>query len=114
MGLIKHSKILAALEMRALRYRNKGRDRVDMDEVLYNEAIDETGTVATAGLSDSDEDTWGEVNQNNLAATLEMEEVLGISDELLEVHGVAPGKKAEGVARLVYESVDRAKQQYNQ
>ena len=29
-----------------------------------------------------------------------------MQDEVLQVHGVAPGTKAEGVARLVYENVD--------
>ena len=77
-----------------------------MDEVLYNEAIDETGTVSTAGLSDADEDSWGDGNKYSLAATLEREEVAGIADELLEVHGVAPNRKAEGVTRLLYENVD--------
>ena len=55
-GLAKHTNILTALEMRALRYRNKSKGGVDRDEVLYNEAIYETGTVSTAGLSDTDED----------------------------------------------------------
>ena len=41
MGLTKHTNILTALEMRALRYRNKSDGGVDRDEVLYNEAIDE-------------------------------------------------------------------------
>jgi hypothetical protein len=34
MGLTKHINILIALEMRALRYRNKSREEVDMDEIL--------------------------------------------------------------------------------
>ena len=59
MGLTKHTNILTALETRATRYRNKSKGKVDMDEVLYNEAIDETGTVSTAGLSDTDDDSWG-------------------------------------------------------
>ena len=29
-----------------------------------------------------------------------------IADEILEVHGVVPGRKAEGVTRLVYENSD--------
>ena len=106
MDLIKHTNILTALEMRATRYRNKSKGEVDMDEVMYNEAIDETGTVSTAGLSDADEDSWGDGNKYSLAATLEREEVAGIAEELLEVHGVAPNKKAEGVTRLMYENVD--------
>lgn len=31
---------------------------------------------------------------------------LGVQDEVLRVHGVAPGTKAEGVARLIYENLD--------
>ena len=51
MGLIKHVNILAALEMRALRYHNKGHAKSDQDEILYDEAMDETGTINTAELS---------------------------------------------------------------
>jgi hypothetical protein len=35
-----------------------------------------------------------------------MEEIMDIADEVLEVHGVAPGKKAEGVTRVLYENCD--------
>ena len=54
MGLVKHEKIMAALEKRALRYRKGKEIRIDQDEVLYNEALDETGTVSTEELTDSD------------------------------------------------------------
>ena len=40
MGLIKHVNILTALEMRALRYQNKGHAKADQDEILYDEAMD--------------------------------------------------------------------------
>ena len=111
MGLTKHASILAAFEMRALRYQHKGHAKADQDEILYNEAVDETGTIDTAELSDTDADSCteslGEQYQINLtAATLEMEEITGISDEILEVHGIAPGRKAEGVSRLIYENID--------
>ena len=59
MGLTKHVNILAALEMRALRYHNKGQANVDQDNILYNEAMDEMGTINTAGLSDSDVHSLG-------------------------------------------------------
>ena len=85
MRLTKHTNILTALEMKAPRYRDKSKGEVDRDEILYNEAIDGTGTVATAELSDSDEDPWGERNKYSLSAILEREEVSGIVDELLEV-----------------------------
>ena len=37
---------------------------------------------------------------------LEIEEISRVADKLMEVHGVAPEKKAEGVSRLIYENVD--------
>ena len=57
MSSTKHSRGLSALEHRALRYRNKGQNQVDKDQVLYEDALDETGTVSTAGLSKSDDET---------------------------------------------------------
>ena len=107
MGLIKHVNILAALEMRALRYHNKGHAKADQDKILYDEAMDKTGTIDTAELSDFYVDALGEQYQKNLTATrLEMEEIMEISDEILEVHGVAPGRKEEGVTRVIYENID--------
>ncbi|MEJ2137350.1 MAG: hypothetical protein P8X86_19155, partial [Desulfofustis sp.] len=77
-----------------------------MDEALYNEAIDETGTVSTVGLTDSDSEGEGEHITAATATYLEREEIEGVCDDLLTVHGVAPGPKAEGVTRLIYENVD--------
>ena len=95
MGLIKHVNILAALEMRALRYQNKGHVKEDQDEILYDEAMDETCTIDTAELSDFDADALGEQYQKILTATtLEMKEIMEIADKILEVHGVAPGQWA--------------------
>ena len=49
----------------------------------------------------------GEQYQNFLTATiLEMKEIMEMVDEILEVHGVAPGRKAEGVMRVIYENSD--------
>ena len=53
MGITRHAKVLGALEKRALRYRRKGQAPIDKDKALYNEAIDETGTVPLGGLLDS-------------------------------------------------------------
>lgn len=81
------------LEKRALRYRRKVHNKQDADDVLYDQALDETGTVATATLSDSDDDSvFG-----NIDIQQQFKEIEGIKDELLTVHGVAPGRKAEGV-----------------
>ena len=33
-----------------------------------------------------------------------MEEIKGVTDELLKLRGVAPGKKGEGFARVIYEN----------
>ena len=78
--------------------------------MLYDQALDETGTVDTAGLTDSDTESMGEQQQQQQwdqeASRKEMEEMAGISDEVLEVHGVAPGRKAEGVTRVLYENCD--------
>ena len=111
MGVTKHSRVLSALEKRALRYRRKGQKEVDQDEVLYNEALDETGTVSTAALSDSDDESLGSGTFRESitaaeAAFLEREAISGISDDLLNVHGFAPGPKPEGVTRLIYENPD--------
>ena len=72
-GLIDHVNILTALEMRALRYLNKGHAKADQDKILYDEAMDKTGTIDIAELSDFDADALGEQFQKNLTATtLEM------------------------------------------
>ena len=31
---------------------------------------------------------------------------MNISEELLRVHGIAPGKKPEGITRIIYENVN--------
>ena len=93
--------------MRALRYHNKGHAKADKDEILYDEVMDENGTIDTAEISDFDADALGEQYQKNLTATtLEMEEIMEIADEILEVNGVAPGRKAEGVTTVNYENSD--------
>ena len=33
-----------------------------------------------------------------------MEEIKGVTDEVLKVHGIAPRKKGEGVTRVIYEN----------
>ena len=93
MGLVKHERIMAALESRALRYRNGNKTRIDQDEVLYNEALDETGTVGTVGLTNNEAESWEDSASTEGVEARETQEVAGVNDVLLEVHGVAPGKK---------------------
>ena len=67
--------------------------------------MDETSTINTEELSDFDAYALGEKYQKKLTATtLEMEEIMEIADGILEVNGVAPGRKAEGVTRVIYEN----------
>ena len=77
MGLTKHVNILSELEMRAFWYQNKGHTKEDQDEILYGEAMDETGTIDTEELSDFDANALGEQYQKNLTPkTLETEEIM--------------------------------------
>ena len=69
LGLAKHVNIHLALERRALRFSNREQPCKDCDKVLYNEALDETGTVETADLSDSDTNSSGEEYKKRAAIT---------------------------------------------
>ena len=98
---------MAAFERRALQYRKGGKIKVGHDEILHNEALDETGTVSTECLADSDAESWNGSASAGMAEALEAQELAGVVDELLEVQGVAPGKKTKELhTRLVYENVD--------
>ena len=100
MSITKHQTVLSALEKRALRHRRRGQLQVDMDEVLYKNALDKTGTVSTAGLSDSD----AEDRNTTTTEYTERVEINGVSNKLLELHGISPGKKPDGVTGLIYEN----------
>ena len=54
--LTQHNSIMSALEKGALRFRRKGQLIDTLDEALYNEAVDETGTVDTRGLTADEDD----------------------------------------------------------
>ena len=61
--------------------------------------------IFTYVMSESDADLLGEDYLKQLTTTtLEQERIKGIEDEVLEVHGWAPGRKAEGTSRLIYEN----------
>ncbi len=59
MGVTRHSKVLSVLEKRSLSYCRKGHEEFDKDKALFNEALDETLTVLTASLTDSDDESLG-------------------------------------------------------
>ncbi len=94
-----HQNVLTALDHRALRYQNSKSYEELEDERLLDEAIDETGTVPcpTAG---GDEESRVNVEEKL------RKEIREVSDYLLEVHGVPPRRKGEGVTRLIYENLN--------
>ena len=115
MGLTKHANIISALEKRAMRYHNKVQHSEDSDEILYDAAVDETGTIDTVSLTDSYAEALEEQQQTKTATDSlermeteikEMVEMASLSEETLEMHGIAPGKKPEGVTRLIYENLN--------
>ena len=104
MNRIEHQKVLAK---RALRYRyGVGRGALETGE-RCDEAIDETGTVLTAGLTGEEGD--GKEEEGVTASEVRIDEMMaamGVQAEVLPVHGTAQGTKADGVVRLIYENVD--------
>ena len=94
-----HRNVLTALEHRALRYQSSKSYEELEDERLMDAAIDETGTVPCSSVGDDGE------SQVNVEEQLR-KEVREVSDYLLEVHGVPPGRKGEGITRLIYENLN--------
>ena len=62
---------------------------------MYQNALDETGTVSTEGLSEAR--SFDSTIATEFTERLEIE---GVTEEILSVHGMAPRKKPEGVTRL--------------
>jgi hypothetical protein len=90
-----HTTVLKALEERAMRYRVRGRLE-ETSTRTHNWGLDETGTINTSGLLLSRE----EIQQQ------EEIDIRGVSEEVLQVHGVLPGRKEEGITRLLYENAN--------
>ena len=57
MNITRQRSVLLCLEKRALRYQKDRPTLEQMDEVLYQEALDETGIVSIASLTESDTDS---------------------------------------------------------
>ena len=105
MNLTKHINVLPALDNRVLRYRKKVLVHLDNNALLYNNAIDETGTVSTASLINPDAECKEQhLHEKRGAEQCEMEEIKGVTDEVLKVNGISPGKKGEGMTRVIYEN----------
>jgi hypothetical protein len=104
MCITSHSSVLAALEDWANGFKQKSKSR-NNHLVSAAWSVDETGTVDASFLLQSER----EINER-LALTEHQERnrvmELGISEEVLQVHGVAPSSKGKGVGRLIYENVN--------
>jgi len=97
METIAHEAVMRALDARARR-PHYSCNRSDTP------TIDETGTVDMTDIMHVLEE------RDRIAATEQQERQmvrdLGITDEALRVHGVAPTRKAEGTIRLIYENAN--------
>jgi hypothetical protein len=93
LNTITHMSVLSALEHRANRYRKKG-NMIENEARTHSWNVDETGTIDTRLLD------HGETLQQ------EQEIIRGVSEEILQVHRVLPGRKEEGITRLLYENAN--------
>jgi exonuclease III len=103
MNITSHESILVTLKNRASRYSNRGFTH-GADDNLVSWALDETGTVDASFLCNNNENN----EQIVLVEQQERNRVaeLGVPEEVLRIHGVAPGSKRDGVIRLIYENVN--------
>jgi hypothetical protein len=103
MNVTSHESVLAALENRANRYSNRGSTR-GADDNLVSWALDETGMINTSLLCKGGE------NNERIVLTEQQERIritnLGVPEEVLQVHGITPGSKPDGVIRLIYKNVN--------
>ena len=104
---VRHESVLSALSTRANRFRGSTiHSRGTEQQQLYRNRIDDTGTVQIDEPSVSAADTMQEEHERLRSQVLEELEMRGVSDEVLRVHGVAPGSKEDGVTRLIYENAN--------
>jgi hypothetical protein len=94
-----YQNVLTALEHQVLCYQNSKSYKELEDEQLLDEAINETGTVPCPTPGGDEE------SRVNVEEQLK-KEIREVSEYLLEVHGVPPGRKGEGVTRLIYENLN--------
>jgi hypothetical protein len=104
MEITSHESVLAALENRANRFTRWGKLR-GVDDNLVTWALDEKGTIDTSLFCKNHEN-------NKWLALVKQQEGnrvmgLGVPEEVLQIHGVAPASKPKGVIWLIYENVNR-------
>ncbi len=103
MNIISHDSVLQALECWANRYKRKGQLHSE-DNWLLAWALDETGTINTLQFLSVEE-------KHERTVLIEQQEKnrvreLGLLDEVLWVHGVAPASKGKGIIWLIYKSMN--------
>ena len=105
------------MERRANRYTEDRSYEEIQYQIQLDTAIDETRTIDGTGIqiekqdngieTKTNESILNERMANNIKKTkckeTESEEVRWVDEYLLKVHGVAPGKKEDGIVRLMYE-----------
>jgi hypothetical protein len=96
---MQHQSVLTVLEQRARRYQGSQSYEELEGEQLLDEAIDETRTVAAPPVEDASE-------QRRTAEQEVGKEIRGVLEYLLNVHGLPPGWKGEGVTRVIYENLN--------
>ena len=112
LNIVKHKKVLMALEKRALRFQHRQSYEDERDNELLELLLNDDATVSTACESLSDSDSEIDVLDNSKQVGLSEEEISikkrnelrNVENCLLEVHGKAPGRKGDGVTRLLYEN----------
>jgi hypothetical protein len=67
---------------------------IEAEACLHSWSFDETGTIDKRVFN------HGEILQQ------ERIDIRGVSEEVLQVHGVLPGRKEEGMTRLMYENAN--------
>jgi hypothetical protein len=97
MNITQHDTVLQALTHCAQQFHQ--RLRVIPKILQHSWTLDETGTLDTSRLL---------LGIENETEQQEIREIYGIQvpKEILQVHGYAPPKKAEGTVRLIYENVN--------
>ena len=99
MNVTSHLSVLEALSARASRFSGPKRGGLGTSRPVS--LIDETGTLDVTLLDGID---------NNETVTLQQElrelNSILVPDEVLQVHGFAPARKAEGTIRLIYENIN--------
>jgi hypothetical protein len=80
MNQTKHQRVLSVLEKRALRYRSKFSG---LEDLHSGDNIDETGTVSTEGLTDSESDCDSDsisFNNNKSIRQSEIDSIKGLDE----------------------------------